>query len=353
MQSSRFRKTSRKLDMRGGFTLIELLVVVSIIALLISILLPSLQSAREQAKTVTCMSMQSSIGRGMATYLSDNNDWLPGSPGTSGSQLLGNSGSDSWDANEIYIDVEPVQTWDWATPLRMFKHIPGERNKRWRMIVNELICPSNKFLSIPWPDGPTDDWPVQPLVSYNTMRQFMYWAKNAPVSQAAYPGAFDGEDIPSGYQPRIERVGNPADNIFISDGSRFTPDNGQVDHQIDWNPVSAGGASYGGAFSDGGPTLKAGGDGVEGYLRAFHTDRKLAPITYRHKRGKNIGIAVTYFDGHGAYMTDAKSRFPDPWWPRDTWLAPGACNEESLKLIARHLDLGADPPYQGWYRVQR
>ena len=347
MQSSRFRKTSTRPDTRRGFTLIELLVVVSIIALLISILLPSLRSAREQAKTVTCMSMQASIGRGMATYLADNNDWLPGSPGTSGSQLLGNSGSGSWDAGEIYIDVEPVQTWDWATPLRMFKHIPGERNKRWRMIVDELICPSNKFLSIPWPDGPSDDWPVQPLVSYNSMRHFMYWDSNAPFSLALYPSdTFDGEHIPSGYQPRIERVGNPADNIFIADGSRFTPDNGQVDHDIDWN------ARWGGAFSDGGPTLKSGALDV-GFLRSYRLDPKLAPITYRHRRGNNIGIAVMYFDGHGAYMSEEKSRFPDPWWPRGTWLAPGACNRGTLSWIGRYLDLGADPPHQGWYKVQR
>ena len=57
----------------GGFTLIELLVVVSIIALLISILLPSLSRAREQAKLTVCLANNSSIAKVMLTYLFDLN----------------------------------------------------------------------------------------------------------------------------------------------------------------------------------------------------------------------------------------------------------------------------------------
>ncbi|MCH7700790.1 MAG: prepilin-type N-terminal cleavage/methylation domain-containing protein [Planctomycetes bacterium] len=56
-----------------GFTLIELLVVVSIIALLISILLPSLSRAREQAKLVVCQSNISSVGKTFILYLFDLN----------------------------------------------------------------------------------------------------------------------------------------------------------------------------------------------------------------------------------------------------------------------------------------
>jgi prepilin-type N-terminal cleavage/methylation domain-containing protein len=63
------RHASRK--RRVAFTLIELLVVVAIIALLISILLPSLGKAREQARTTLCLTRMAQMERAMWLYAED------------------------------------------------------------------------------------------------------------------------------------------------------------------------------------------------------------------------------------------------------------------------------------------
>jgi prepilin-type processing-associated H-X9-DG protein/prepilin-type N-terminal cleavage/methylation domain-containing protein len=61
----------------SGFTLVELLVVIGIITLLIAILLPALNKARESAQTVQCQSNMRQVVMLCQMYANENKSWLP------------------------------------------------------------------------------------------------------------------------------------------------------------------------------------------------------------------------------------------------------------------------------------
>ena len=76
-QSTNTIKKNKCDIMRNKFTLIELLIVISVIAILVSMLLPSLRSARYKATLAVCSSNLRQVGVSVSLYATRNNQFYP------------------------------------------------------------------------------------------------------------------------------------------------------------------------------------------------------------------------------------------------------------------------------------
>jgi prepilin-type N-terminal cleavage/methylation domain-containing protein len=85
----------KTIQKKTGFTLIELLVVIAIIAVLVAILLPVLNEARDRAKVISCGAQENQLGMAIFSYANINNSFIP---------LLDGPQYDEWSPASPYFD---------------------------------------------------------------------------------------------------------------------------------------------------------------------------------------------------------------------------------------------------------
>jgi prepilin-type N-terminal cleavage/methylation domain-containing protein/prepilin-type processing-associated H-X9-DG protein len=110
-----------------GFTLIELLVVIAVIAILASLLLPSINRAKQAAQATTCLNNLKQWGLATQMFVGENDDYLPQDGGPNG-----NSGEHGW-----YNDLPRV------LGLPSYEEMPWHTNAAIEPGRCLWICPAN------------------------------------------------------------------------------------------------------------------------------------------------------------------------------------------------------------------
>jgi prepilin-type processing-associated H-X9-DG protein len=326
-------------------------VVVSIIALLISILLPSLQKARAQAKAVVCSAQMRGLTQGLGSYTNDSNDWLPGL-NTSGVRMRALQGSVS-DADALRRPDVPVQPHDWATPLlaQDLKDMPNNRAERMRLVQERFRCPAQvgiKSVLYPFSSGsPADRADFEALGPWTALSMlmpvhFQYWGASyagqklgsweavpaVPVNAAVVP---DGWEVSyDRYVSLISRVGNPSEKVFVADGTRYLAASGLLDHDISPIPTYFGsftssGGWWSGSTAYGVRAASPNWDGIQVGTGSPANGKNLG-LSYRHRvargavgtdcRGNSGAINASFFDGHVQTLSDRASRNIRLWYPK-------------------------------------
>jgi len=191
---------------RSGFTLVELLVVIAIIGVLVALLLPAIQAAREAARRAQCTNNMKQIGLGLLNYESAHQSFPAGALASP----LGDGFGASWslrilnylEMDNLYNQLDLTGEKDTGPRAHVGWVSLSSGNAHNGMILNELVI---DFLKCPSSSLPN-------------------WSANLPVMNPNYVG-ISGGGLPEDYPGTRVKNGSPAEGFIGAGGVliRWTP----------------------------------------------------------------------------------------------------------------------------------
>jgi len=194
---------SRARHIRQAFTLVELLVVIAIIAILVSLLLPAVNSAREAARRAQCLNNLRQLGLAITNYESANREFPPGDvrgfdPPGNGSCCTGIDSKGTWVTLSLPF-LEEAAVYDWIKP-EPGQTFFGRPERPQNIFLPTHICPSDVEVDLITPDNPDDPYGARGNYAGNAgvgtvWLSDPFWKQNSEVSGQV--GHFLAQPIPN------------------------------------------------------------------------------------------------------------------------------------------------------------